>query len=80
MLRFGHLKLHGHYFSNPFRGVKNLNANEVAFFIIIQDYARLDRILIERSGCYGHACVAMWRNSRENMPTTSVGMAPNTLH
>jgi hypothetical protein len=29
-------------------------------------------------GCHGHARVAMPRTSRGNMPTTSVGMAPNT--
>ena len=31
-------------------------------------------------GCHGHARVAMHGFSRENMPTTSVGMAPNTLN
>ncbi len=41
--------------------------------------SRLARISLECSGCHGHACMAMWQDSRENMPTTSVGMAPNTL-
>jgi hypothetical protein len=40
----------------------------------------LERIHNRCSGCHGHACVAMPHFSRGNMPTTSVGMAPKTLH
>ena len=36
----------------------------------------IDRINHKCSGSHGHACVAMQRPSREDMPTTSVGMAP----
>ena len=39
----------------------------------------LERFHRRCRGWHGHARVAMWRFSRENMPTASVGMAPNTL-
>jgi hypothetical protein len=40
----------------------------------------LERISLECGECRGRACQAKWRSNRENMLTTSMGMAPNTQH